>query len=229
MLWDQADDFDLILAAADHPAVTTSREDLDRVERWILVRQLPEIERTLGKPVPRPADRVYAMPVAQPRVIMLSGLRYTDEKLNKHHTDFHPVGDVGAVEIRYGIGGERPAAVVVYLAVDEAFPKLTEENLARRVAWDRRRFRELVRIIADARRGQAAAEAAAVGAWATAAGEWPSELPGEPESVADADSPGRQPSGARAWWAAGAAVLVGGVVVGYSVWARRLARRTEQR
>ena len=87
--------------------------------------------------------KTYAMPVAQARGLMLSGLRYGDPAMNKDHTDFYVIPGVAGVEVYYQIDGESPAAVLVYLPVDQDFRRLTADNLAKRLAWDAERLERL--------------------------------------------------------------------------------------
>ena len=198
LLWDPIDDPGLIQAAAEDPAVQAFRADLDRFTNRLMARDQPAIERLLGKASSQGVGTSFAMPVGQYRGFSMSGLRSADKSQNKDHTEFHLVGDVGAVEVWYGIDGQTPVAAVVYLAVDGAFPKLTTRNLARRLVWDRWHFRELVRVIAD--QGRETAD------------EWRFDLPDATEQ------PTPEVSG---WSRAGAAVLIAAMLAGWFAWARR--------
>ena len=61
-------------------------------------------------------------------------------------------GTVG-VQVFYGIDGESPQAVVFYLRTDKTFPKLQEDNLDQRLAWEQERINLLADYI-DKRLGQ---------------------------------------------------------------------------
>jgi hypothetical protein len=219
-LFDPADDIDQVLAAAEDDRVQAYREDLERLERWLLARKQPAIIDLLGKPDKQPTGQSYSMPVGQVRAIHMSGFGWP----GKHHADFHPIGNVGAVEVWYDLDGETPIAAVVYLARDDGYLKLSKGNLTRRLAWDRRRLRELVGAIADARRGPASAEAVVVGAWATAMDELPTDLAAGPDPEDDeVFSSGRRPV-TRRWWAA---VLAAAIIAALAGWVRRCRRPRE--
>ncbi len=74
----------------------------------------------------------------------MSGLCYADPKLNKDHTDFYILKDVAALEVYYGCDGEMPEAIVFYFPTDKDFPKLTRDNLAKRLAWDESHLKNML-------------------------------------------------------------------------------------
>jgi hypothetical protein len=135
LLDDEFDDSGRIREVRDRPEVQAARAKLDEYKRGLLRLKERDFVAMFGKAQPQPA-KAYAMPVAQARGLALSGLRHGDPAMNKDHTDFYVVPGAGALEVYYQIDGESPAAIVVYLPVDSTFPRLTERNLAERLAWD---------------------------------------------------------------------------------------------
>jgi hypothetical protein len=103
------------------------------------------IEKLLGKPRTKPAS-TYALPLAQPRRLLMSGIGLLD-KNSKRHDEFYPVADIGAIEVWYGLSGKSVEAIVIYLKVDKAFAKLTDKNLKERLAWDKERFDKMLKIL----------------------------------------------------------------------------------
>jgi hypothetical protein len=139
---DEFDDWGLVSKARDRPAVKSARSKLDEFKRSLLRLKERDFVALFGRPQPKPA-RTYAMPVAQPRGLALSGIRYSDPAMNKDHTDFYVVPGVAALEVYFGIDGESPAAIVLYFAAGKDFPKLRKDNLEKRLAWDADRFKRL--------------------------------------------------------------------------------------
>ena len=138
------DDFDKVkqvVAAANDPAVKTYSADLDRLKQRLRLLKERDVIALFGKPVPQPA-KTFAMPVAQPRGLGLSGLRHTDPKKNKDHDEFYRVGDTAGLRIYYALDGVTPTAIVVYFRADNSFPKLTRDNLKDRLGWDRMRLKQ---------------------------------------------------------------------------------------
>jgi hypothetical protein len=142
LLRDEFDDSPKIIAAANDPAVKTFRADLDALKDRLRLLKERDVIALFGKSVPKPA-KTFAMPVGQPRGLGLSGLRYTDPKKNKDHTEFYRIGDTAGLKIYYALDGVTPMAIVVYFRADNSFPKLTRDNLKDRLAWDRMRLRQL--------------------------------------------------------------------------------------
>ncbi len=120
---DKVDDRELVDAVSGQKPVKEFAAELEAFVQTITDNKRDRIEKLLGKPS-RKLDKDYAMPVAQPRAFSISGLRYGDEKKNKNHTEFYPVGDFAGVEVWYGIDGESPSFALLYFKVDKAFPKL---------------------------------------------------------------------------------------------------------
>jgi len=130
-------------------AVKKFRADLESFQSaWAKLSEA-EVEKLLGKPRARPA-KTYAVPVAQPRVMITSGVGVFGEA-PMDHKEFYPVGDGAGIEVWYG-RGNTPEVVIVYLKVDEAFRKLPEEGLKERLAWDQERFTKLAKVIEDRQR-----------------------------------------------------------------------------
>src|SRR5262249_15244973 len=80
------------------------------------------------------------------RAVGLSGIRYADPKLNKNHTDTHHIGDVGRIDVYYGIDGETPVHVHFYLKVDKGFTRLDRlESVDKRLCWEQAAFSKVVK------------------------------------------------------------------------------------
>jgi len=141
-LEDEFDDRALVRAVHEEKEVVKFRQKLDDFENKLLPLKEKDFIALFGKPQEKPA-KLYAMPVAQPRGFGLSGLRYGDEKMNKDHTEFYVIKDVAALEVYYQINGESPAAIVFYFPTDKDFPKLTKDNLAKRLSWDDAHLKQL--------------------------------------------------------------------------------------
>jgi hypothetical protein len=150
-LSDEFDDKAIARQASERSDVRYAGRELDDFSHRIAAKQQQHIERLLGKPSGMQA-KTYAMPVAQQRVLMISGIRMADKTMNKNHTDFYPVGDIGGVAVWYGIDGKSPEAVVVYLKVDKSFPKLSEKNLKERLVWDADRLTKLFKAVEERQR-----------------------------------------------------------------------------
>ncbi len=132
---DEFDDTRLVREARDRWPVKTVDRRIESFERSLYRFKERDFAALFDKPQAKP-EKTYAMPVAQARGLMLSGIRYSDPAMNKNHTDFHVLPGVAGLEVYYHIDGETPAVVLVYLPVDAAFPRLTETNLPQRLAWD---------------------------------------------------------------------------------------------
>jgi hypothetical protein len=89
----------------------------------VVANDIEKIEKHFGKPA-RNSAMDYAMPVAQARGFMVSGIRSVDETSNKDHAAFYPVGDFAGIEVWYGIHGRTPQFALLYFKVDGTFPKL---------------------------------------------------------------------------------------------------------
>jgi hypothetical protein len=128
---DRVDDSNLVDAVSGQKAVKAFAAEITALRKTLLSMNKEKIEELLGKPGPKPA-KDYAIPVPQPRAFAMSGKRYADEKLNKDHTAFYPVGDFAGIEVWYGIDGRSPQFAALYFKVDDAFPRLkvVEEKAA---------------------------------------------------------------------------------------------------
>jgi hypothetical protein len=142
LLTDEFDDWDQVHAVAEFEEVKALGQEMDVLKGRLRRLKERDIEALFGRPTPK-TEKTFAMPVPQPRGLGLSGLRHGDPKMNKAHTEFYTVGQSAAIEVYYGIDGVSPQAVLVYLRVDGEFPRLTKDNLARRLAWERERLAKL--------------------------------------------------------------------------------------
>ena len=125
MIDDPVDDHALVDAVSGQKPVKKFAAEIEALERTLLANDKEKIEKLLGTPAPKPV-KDYAIPVGQHRVFAISGRRYADEKMNKDHTAYYPIGDFAGIEVRYGVNGTSPQFAVLYLKVDDAFPKLEE-------------------------------------------------------------------------------------------------------
>jgi hypothetical protein len=144
-LSDEFDDSALIRSISQTEETKTARGEFNRFRETFAKKQQLEIEKQLGKPRAKP-PMIYALPVAEPRQLVTSGINLLS-KDSKRHTEFYPVDDIGAIEVWYGFDGKSVEAIVIYLKVDNAFPKLTEKNLTERLAWDKDRFNQMLKVI----------------------------------------------------------------------------------
>ena len=120
---DPVDDYELVDAVSDQKPVKKIAAAIEALEKTLLAKDKGKIEKLLGKPAPKPR-KGYAIPVGQHRDFAISGMRYADEKLNKDHTAYYPLGNFAGIEVRYGIDGTSPQFAVLYFKVDRAFPRL---------------------------------------------------------------------------------------------------------
>jgi len=80
-------------------------------------------------------------PIFAPSMFMRSGLAPSNPADDKRHTDLHAIGDLGYVEIYYGIDGEDTETALLYFRADKSFVPLkstTDFNL--RLKWDQERL-----------------------------------------------------------------------------------------
>src|SRR5262249_38819408 len=125
IIHDPMDDSALIDAVSGQKPVKEFAAEIQALEKSLLKNDQEKIEKLLGKPAAKP-KKEYAIPVGQHRMFLVSGLRSDDEKENKHHTEYYPIGDFAGIEVSYGINGTNPQFAVLYFKVDKAFPKLKE-------------------------------------------------------------------------------------------------------
>ena len=123
MIDDPVDDHRVVRAVSGRKSVKEFAAEIDSLEKSLLSNRKEAIEKLLGKPAKK-SEKDFAMPVGQHRMFMISGLRYADEKMNKDHTAFYPIGDFAGIEVWYRINGTSPQFAVLYFKVDDAFPKL---------------------------------------------------------------------------------------------------------
>jgi len=151
---DVADDIDDPLverATRKDPRVKALRPQWKELRDRLGRLKLEALRERFGEPVTKPKG-VYVLALAQPRVLSLSGVRHFDPAQNRDHVGFHVLDDVGALEIYYQIDGETPATFVVYLKPDAGFVKLDGQNLDARLAWDARRWKELLAHLEERRK-----------------------------------------------------------------------------
>ncbi|HEV3145264.1 MAG TPA: hypothetical protein VGZ47_15340 [Gemmataceae bacterium] len=139
------DDFDertIVSTVHEEKSVVQAREEIGAFKKKLLSLKENDFVTLFGKSQPMP-PKTYAMPLAQPRMLTLSGLRHKDPKLNKNHTESYIIKDVAGLEVWYSINGQSPAAIVIYFPVDKDFPKFDGRNLEKRLAWDKDHFKKL--------------------------------------------------------------------------------------
>ena len=151
-LEEEFDDQKAIDAVMTAPDVAALRVELDALKGRLIQMKERNMLALFGEPAAKP-EKTYALPVGQSRMLALSDFRFADEAANRDHVEFHTAGDAGAVQVYYPVDGISPEAVVVYLRADDAFPKLTGDNLAARVDWERDKLKKLIDFL-DARRAE---------------------------------------------------------------------------
>jgi hypothetical protein len=143
---DDFDDSSLVSAVSEQEPVKKFNEEINSFQKTLWPCKEKEIEKFLGKPVARP-EKTYAMPVAEARAVLMSGIRYSEKKMNKNHIAFYPIDDFAGLDVWYGMDGESPEFAILYFKVDKTFPKLTATNIDQRLSWDRQRFDKLVKYV----------------------------------------------------------------------------------
>jgi hypothetical protein len=145
ILQDDYDDVGIIGFAEEireHKDVVQFRRKLYDFKKKLYPLKEHHFIALFGKSQAQP--KTYAMPVAQDRMILLSGLRSADPNENKQHHEFYVIDKIGALGVWYNGGGVSPEDVVFYFLADKDFPKLTNDNLAKRLAWDEDHLKKLV-------------------------------------------------------------------------------------
>ena len=140
---DGFDDRKLVIAAQRDSDVAESGRIMEELKARLRELKKPGFEKLFGEPVPFP-DKTYALPVCEPRMIGLPGLRHADEAKNKDHWAFYAVGEESGVQVYFGLDGETPGLILFRFRPNHAFSKLTEDNLGNRVSWDLDRFDRLL-------------------------------------------------------------------------------------
>ena len=140
LLYDDCDDVAMVLGAGEQKERSQFYKKLENLRKKMYPFKENDFIALFGKPQPQPA-KSYAMPLAQGRAIMLVGTGFNDPKANIH-TDFYVIKDVAAVEVHYW--PQTPVPIVFYFPTDKDFPKLTKDNLAKRLAWDEAHFKKLL-------------------------------------------------------------------------------------
>ena len=173
---DEIDGARTVSAVAGNEKVIASCKEINVLHQRLLKLKKPALIALLGKPVEKPA-KTFALPVAERHGIALPGLRdAADNRPDSDFVTFHPIGDYAAVEVYYARDkeGDTPIVVVFYLKIDPAFPKLTADNLDRRLAWENERLKKLAERIANGDPlglGPNANRAVAVGDWSDTVSE----------------------------------------------------------
>src|SRR5262245_10820883 len=109
-LEDPFDDPGVIRAVQGNPVMVAFGKEVRAFEKRLWKWKERDFHAVLGKPRAG-AKKAEAMFSTEPRALLLSGLRYSDPKLNKDHIDTHAVGDAGRIDIWYGIDGETPVHI----------------------------------------------------------------------------------------------------------------------
>ena len=122
---DPADDRELVGAVAGQKAVREFAAEIRTLAATITARRAGDHRRLLGEPAAR-GPGVWAMPLGQPRMFAISGLRPLDPKENKERVGFYALGDSAGVEVWYGTDGQTPRFALFYFKADKAFPKLAK-------------------------------------------------------------------------------------------------------
>lgn len=138
---DEFDDTRLIQKAREQPGVQKQDVAMDAFRAKLYRLKERDLIVLFGPPQAMPA-KTYAMPVAQHRALVFSGLSVDGAK---DHQEFYVIKDVAGLEVYYGTDGESPVAVVVYLLAGKDFPKLTADNLDKRLAWDQDHWDRLLK------------------------------------------------------------------------------------
>ena len=125
-LEEEFDDQKAVETVMAHGQISSHKAKLDALREQLILLRERDMLALFGDPVEKP-EKAYTLPVVQPRTLVLSDFRYADETQNKNHVEFHEAGDVGAVQIYYGVDGISPEAVVVYLRVNDGFATITDD------------------------------------------------------------------------------------------------------
>ena len=146
---DSLDDRKLVASAASRPQVGETRGILERLRGRMLQWKERDYAAVFGTAVKLPEK--LAMPIGQQRAVTLSGLRYSDEKMNHDHCDVYAIGKIGYVEVYFGLDGQTAAEVRFFVPPDADFVKVSadEGGLAKRLAWDKLKLDGLEVWIAD--------------------------------------------------------------------------------
>jgi len=135
---DEFDNRTAVNSVSTNANVVDFRKEIDAVRAGLMMLKERDFIALFGQSVQMP-EQSYAMPIGQHRGYTISGLRYSDPDKNLDHIEFYVIGETG-IKVHYSTDGISPAAILFYLKVDDTFPRLTEENLNERLAWDRRKF-----------------------------------------------------------------------------------------
>src|SRR5262245_36205185 len=140
---DKYDDAQRVNEASKHEAVMKFAEELGRFREELLRNDKNELTRIFGAASDRDlAD--FAMPVAQPRMVFVPGLRNPGAETQ---SEVYVVKDFAALKVWYLTDRKNPVALAVYFAADKALPRLTVDNIKERLAWDRERFKRLNKFV----------------------------------------------------------------------------------
>jgi hypothetical protein len=86
---------------------------------------------------------VYVLPSFQSSEFITTGVVDVSQP-QRRHVDYYRVGDLGFVEFVFHQDGERVHAAVIYFRPDAQFVPLRSENdLARRIAWEKKKWERI--------------------------------------------------------------------------------------
>jgi hypothetical protein len=142
---DKQDDDQRIRNAANQEPVKKFAEELKRFRLELLEKDKGELRQIFRGPSTRDVTN-WAMPVAQPRMIVLPGKRNAGAGT---FSEVYAVKDFAALKVWYITDREKPVALLVYFAADKTFPKLTADNLDQRLRWDREHFQRLQKLVKE--------------------------------------------------------------------------------
>jgi len=142
LMWDDCDDVIVVLGVSERKDVVPFRQKLDTLRKTLYPLKEHDFIALFGKSQERP-EKTYAMPVAQFREYHKSGFNLGAPN-RKDHTEFYIVKDMAGLEVHYGPDGVSPSIIVFCFHTDKDFPKLTEDNLAKRLAWDEDHIKKLI-------------------------------------------------------------------------------------
>jgi hypothetical protein len=143
-LVDKQDDTRLVAEAANNDAVKKVAGELDRFRNDLLQTDSGKLRKLFGGST---LDlEKFALPVAQPRTIVLPGLRNPNAETR---IDTFAIGDFAALRVWSITDRDKPVAVAIYFAADKTFPRLTAVNLSDRLTWDQGRFDRLIKFVSE--------------------------------------------------------------------------------
>src|SRR5580704_17381142 len=138
MFWnDECDDISIVRYFSEHQDVAQFRQKLDDFRKKLKPLKDRDLTALFGKSQAKEA-KTYAMPVAQFRAFSMSGSEH------KAFSKSYISKDVAVLDVWYSGDGVTPITIIFYFPTDEDFPKLTKDNLAKRLAWDEDHFKKFL-------------------------------------------------------------------------------------